>query len=159
METKTKPYILKKGERGALLEQYLTSICNLNNISNELHDSIQYSVNEVVSLLFDFSGSILAEKAEIRFKKTGTGLWFEVKGEWDIGSGGLTEELIDRELRRIEMEERLFVVRKLSDEMIIDPAAMSIAIFFASEDIGFTRTINRINKLQRYWDQWEKIKI
>ncbi len=159
METKTKPYLLLKGEKGPLLEQYLTNICNLYNISNELHDTIQFSVNEIVSILFSLKGEFAVEKIRIQYNKTSAGLWFELKGVIESQAEDVDEELLDREIRRIKMEQELFVVGKLSDEMIIDPLAMSISIFFACEDIGFARTMTRINNLQNYWAQWEKIKI
>ena len=95
----------------------------------------------------------------IQYRKSEAGLWFELEGLRVKETEVYEEEQLDREIRRLNLERELFIVAKLSDKMFIDPERMKISIFFACEDIGFTRVMSRISNLQKYWSKEETIKI
>lgn len=134
------------------LERYIEEICDHFNIHNDYFGNILMASCEAARIILIMNDSGDKGNLEITIDRSGRALNFKIslitEGISFIGS-----DRIDTEVHRYKLSKELYIVKSLTDELIITPDGKSIKLTFFITSISFEKELQRIKQLKEYWSR------
>lgn len=135
------------------LERFIEEICDHYNINNEYFGNILLATTEAADILFSINDAPDQGTLSISFDRNPKGLVFRIKMESSAGIEIENEDILDREIRKHKLSRDIFIIKALTDEIIISVNAKSIVLVFYVSSMNYEKSLHRINELKEYWNK------
>jgi len=137
----------------AKLEKFIEEICDYYNINNEYFGNILLATTEAADILFSINEIPDIGILSISFERNPKGLVFKIKLDNQDGLEIENEDVLDREIRKHKLSRDIFIVKALTDEIVISVNAKSIVLVFYVSSMNYEKSLHRINELKEYWNK------
>ena len=135
------------------VERFVEEICDYYNINNEYFGNILLATTEAAGILLSLNNNEEKGNLIIQFERTRKGLIFKIKLVDGEHENSEEEDILDREIRKHKLSKEIFIVKALTDEIIISLNGKAIVMTFYVSSMNYEKSLHRINKLKEYWEQ------
>ena len=140
------------------LEKFIEEICDYYNVNNEYFGNILLATTESANILLSLHDNPSRGKVLIGFERTPKGLIFHIRLNDHDNDSQKTEDFLDTEIRKHKLSKEIFIIRALTDEITIAVDGKSIKLIFYVSSINYEKSLERINKLQEYFNRKVSVK-
>jgi len=131
------------------IEYFVDEICEEFNLSNSLYGNILISITELIKLLEKYT-----TRGEISFSGDQSGLRFTFNNFTQIdGIESIFESEAGNGYLSSDPDKSIFMVKALSDDLIIDRDAKKIVCVFKNKGMKVELSKHRKDFLKKYLDQ------
>jgi len=140
------------------LERFIEEICDYYNINNEYFGNILLATTESTNILLSLNANPSKGKVLIGFERSPKGLVFRIKLNNPELNSEKTEDFLDTEIRKHKLSKEIFIIKALTDEITISVDGKSIILIFYVSSINYEKSLQRISKLQEYFNKKVSVK-
>jgi len=140
------------------LERFIEEICDYYNINNEYFGNILLATTESTNILLSLNENPSKGKVLIGFERSPKGLVFRIKLNNPELNSEKTEDFLDTEIRKHKLSKEIFIIKALTDEITISVDGKSIKLIFYVSSINYEKSLQRISKLQEYFNKKVSVK-
>lgn len=151
MKNSAKKIVLHKPGEIFRVEKFVEEICDYHNITNEHFGNIMLGVTESVEIIFSIFSVFKSLSLTVLYESIPKGLRFKVALKNIDQNTESTEDILQKEIRHHRLGRELYILRSLSDELILNQNAREITMTFYVTSINPEKSLSRIELLKNFW--------
>jgi len=137
------------------LEKFVEEICDYYNIANDYFGNILLATTEATTILWSINNSEQNGVIYVSFDRKPKGLIFSIRFGADDVKRIETEDILDQEIRKHKLSRDIYIIKALTDEIMISVNGRSIKLIFYITSINYEKSLKRISELNEYWHKKE----